>query len=652
MRGNPLRVLMVEDSEDDALLVLRELERKGGYTIAWKRVDTEKDLRSTLDEDAWDVIIADYSMPHFDGIDALRVVKERGLDVPFILVSGTVGEDTAVEAMRVGAHDYVMKDDLARLVPAIRRELGEVEVRRKRRESEAKFEAIFSSVTDGILLADLESKRFGLANEAVCRMLGYTHEEIARLGVTDIHPEDDLPYVVEQFERQARKEITVAVNIPVKRKDGTVFYADVSSSPIELGNKRYLIGIFRDVTERKRMEQELRTSHDRLSRTLDELKTKEREIVQQERLRALGEMASGIAHDFNNALSPIMGFSDLALRRPETMADGEKMTRYLQHIRKAAKDAAAVVARLRQFYRPREEGETHSPIDLNLLTEDIISITEPKWKNESLAKGKTITIETKLGEMPPVPASENEMREVLTNLTLNAVDAITGSGRITFRTSVEGENAVIEVADTGEGMSEESVARCMEPFFTTKAEHGTGLGLSVTHGIVRRHNGTISVASAEREGTTFTVRLPLEATGATEVHNRETADRFSRPLRILVVEDEPEIRELMTGYLAGDGHSIETADDGREGFEKFQTGRYDLVITDMSMPEMSGTHLASLVKETAPGKPVILLTGFGRMAEDLQSMPVEADQVVGKPVDLDSLRKAIAEVMSGSDTGT
>jgi PAS domain S-box-containing protein len=259
----PIRVLIVEDMEDDALLVVRELER-GGFNPTYELVETESAMTAALESKEWDLILSDYAMPQFNAMGAIKVWRKTGAHLPFIIISGTIGEDTAVEAMRLGVHDYLMKDKLKRLCPAVERELRDADVRRRRmraeealRESEERFRTIFDSANDGILLAEKEGKKFHLGNQAICKMLGYGEDEIKETGVIDIHPEQSLPHVIEQFEKQARREITVAEDIPVKRKDGSIFYADINTALIELSGKTYLMGIFRDVTDRKEAEKKV-----------------------------------------------------------------------------------------------------------------------------------------------------------------------------------------------------------------------------------------------------------------------------------------------------------------------------------------------------------------------------------------------------------
>ncbi len=389
----------------------------------------------------------------------------------------------------------------------------------------------------------------------------------------------------------------------------------------------------------------IRESNRRQEEMIVALEATHQQIVQQERLHALGEMASGIAHDFNNALSSIMGYSELLLMTPEGLDDRERVTGDLQTINTAAKDAAKVVSRLREFYRRRDEGEIFLPVSLKQLVEQAVSLTQPRWKDQAQARGITINIETDFQKVPLVSGNEADLREALTNLIFNAVDAMPDGGTITVRTHAEGECVVLEFSDTGTGMTEEVRRRCLEPFFTTKGERGTGLGLAMVYGIIQRHEGTIAIQSELGRGTTFIIRLPVQMEPKAEGRKQETATPV-RALRVLVVEDEPLTLKVLSEYLVGDGHTVETATTGREGVERFQAGRFDLVMTDMAMPGMSGDHLAHLIKQAAPHTPVMLVTGFGESMNAAGERPEGVDLIVNKPVTLTALRQAVAKVMA------
>ncbi len=408
-----------------------------------------------------------------------------------------------------------------------------------------------------------------------------------------------------------------------------------------------------EITARRRSEEVLRETNRQLELALSKVQQMQQNIVQQERLRALGQMASGIAHDFNNELAMIVGFCELLLNRPEFLSNPEKARSYLQMIRAAAGDATDVVDRLREFYRHRDEAEVPQAVNLNRVVEQAVLLTQPKWKYQAQAKGVTIEVATELEITTPVLGNASELREALTNLILNAVDALPVGGTLTIRTALCEGYAVLQVSDTGTGMSEEVRRRCLEPFFTTKGERGSGLGLSLVYGVVDRHGGTIEIDSHFGRGTTFTIRLPLDRQDE-QVGGRSTPRvAASSPRRILVVDDEAQLCRILTEYLAVDGHTVEIAGNGREGVAKFLAScgeaapsrRFDLVITDLAMPEMSGDQLAQAVKQVAPTTPVILLTGFGEMMRAAGEQPSGVDLVVAKPVSLAALQQALSRVL-------
>jgi signal transduction histidine kinase len=398
--------------------------------------------------------------------------------------------------------------------------------------------------------------------------------------------------------------------------------------------------------EHARALEELQQSHRALQEAMQQLQQTQQQVIQQQRLRALGEMASGIAHDFNNALTPILGLTELLLDDPQVTTDPQ-VKRYLEMIRTAAQDAAQTVSRLREFYRPRGRAELRQPLDINSVVEEAVQLTAPRWREQAEAKGVFIRVHTDLQTVPLISANGSELREVLQNLIFNAVDAMPRGGDITLRTltadSPSADWVVIEVQDNGVGMDEETRARCFEPFFSTKGEQGSGLGLAVVYGIVQRHDGKIEIDSKVGEGTTVRVFLPVVPL-ENDVADKGEEPSPLRPLRILLVEDKPLVREVVWEHLIRQGHTVDTASDGQQGLEKFLASRYDLVITDLAMPAMSGEQLAMEIKKIAPNKPIILLTGFGdpRLAQNAYSELV--DCVLIKPVTLFALRQAIAKV--------
>ncbi len=309
---------------------------------------------------------------------------------------------------------------------------------------------------------------------------------------------------------------------------------------------------------------------------------------------------------------------------------------------KARSGASKIVQRLRDFYRPEETVELRHPVQMNKLIEQAISLTQPKWRTLSIAAGREINVRTDLAEIPTIAGDPAELREGLTNLVFNAVDAMPDGGTLILRTATEGTDVVIQISDTGTGMSEETRNRCLEPFFTTKGERGTGLGLAMVFGIIQRHGGTIEIRSTLGEGTTFTLRLP--ASEAQTEAALIAVEAFERSLHILVVDDQPVLCELLCHFLENDLHTVETAESGHEALEKFEAGHFDLVITDQVMTSMNGEQLAEELKARDATVPVILLTGFGEDWTADNQQPSAIDIVVAKPFSRSGLRQAMMQV--------
>jgi len=387
-----------------------------------------------------------------------------------------------------------------------------------------------------------------------------------------------------------------------------------------------------------------------------QLRRTQEQVSRQERLNALGQMASGIAHDFHNALVPIAGYTDILLDHPEQLQDTQKSLRCLKLIQTGVRDAASVVSRLREFYRRRKDSEKFQPVELNQMVEQVIDLTRPKWRDEALARGCTIEMRAELEPVPSVLGSVSELREMLTNLIFNALDAMPKGGAITIKTlrarsapetggdrsSGQSERVALEVSDTGVGMTEETRQRCLEPFFSTKGERGSGLGLAMVYGTVKRHRGTLDLNSAVGAGTRVTLSFPAESAAEAVAPRRSALP--ARSLDVLVVDDEPMARDVMSLYLTGDGHRVQTASNGHEGLEQFKAGHFDVVLTDHAMPGLNGGELAGLIKQLAPTVPVILATGFGDILEATDGQPAGVDLVLTKPVSMAVLRETLAEL--------
>ncbi len=397
---------------------------------------------------------------------------------------------------------------------------------------------------------------------------------------------------------------------------------------------------------RHRDELEIRVAERtrKLEKALADLKAAQEQMIRQERLRALGQMVSGIAHDFNNILMPILGLSDYLLNMEDNGALNEEARTAVETIESAALDARQIIMRLREFYRPDEDPKLVS-VDLAQVVRRAVKLTEPAWKVQTEAEDRRTVIDLNLPYVSAVMANESQLREVLTNLILNAVDAMPSGGSIRISLTEEEGCVSVAVRDTGVGMPESVRRRCLDPFFSTKGELGTGLGLSMCHGIVQRHNGTMAIDSDEGWGTTVTIMLPV-AGGAADAS--ETAPKVVLPegLRVLVVDDEEWARDLLKRFLGSLGYEVKIASSGAEGIDFMDDATFDLVITDRAMTGLSGSRVAEYAAGHASDTAVVMLTGFGALMEDVGECPEGVDVLLGKPIIARELFAAIDKALA------
>jgi signal transduction histidine kinase/CheY-like chemotaxis protein len=391
-----------------------------------------------------------------------------------------------------------------------------------------------------------------------------------------------------------------------------------------------------------------------LQRAYEDLRHSQQSVLQNERLRALGQMASGIAHDINNAISPVSLYTELLLQQEKQIsAQGRGRLATMQ---RAIEDVAGTIERMREFYRPRESGGSFRRIDVHTAINQVLELTEPRWRALPQERGIVIDLERHFAKSTlEILGDEVELRDALTNLVFNAVDAMPEGGALTIstRTSTDVTNTksvVIEVSDTGIGMDEETRKRCVEPFFTTKGERGTGLGLASVYGMLKRHDAELEVDSAPGKGTTMRMIFPGLAESREGASAAAPAQSIRRKLKILVVDDDPVLSRSLDDALAVDSHQVELAPGGQAGIEKFTAAHqsdqsFDLVITDLGMPRVDGRKVAVAVKALSPGTPVILLTGWGQRLLDEGEVPDNIDQVLSKPPRLSQLRAAIAQLV-------
>jgi two-component system cell cycle sensor histidine kinase/response regulator CckA len=598
LSATTLRVLLVEDVESDAALLVRSL-RQGGYDVHHERVQTVGEMRAALRGHPWDVVVSDYRLPQFDAPSALEILKETGLDIPFIVVSGTIGEETAVSMMKAGANDYLMKDNLTRLAPAVERELREARSRRQRRQaeealraSEERFRAVFDATVDGILVADRESGALVMANGALCHMLGGSEAELLRLGLRDIHAPEELPAVIVSLRDRVADGAAVARNVSMTRRDGAPFVADVSVVPVVIDGRDCLLGVYRDMSALREMEAQMR---------------------QAQKIEAIGRLAGGVAHDFNKILGVILGHTELGLR---SLRDDGPLRANPDQIRASAEKAAALTRQLLVFSR-KEPLETRA-LDLNAIVRNLGRMLDRLI-------GDDVELRVSLGSnLGAIVADPGQIEQVVINLAVNARDAMPDGGRITIATweedvtgspdcaGFDGPAAcvVLSVADTGCGMDDTVRQHIFEPFFTTKdAGKGTGLGLSTVYGIVQQAGGCVAVESEVNRGTTFRVYLPRSSDKPEPSFSKEShAPTLGRGETVLVVEDSASLRDVVRDILE---RPVVAVNGGEALLLVEETGlRPDLLITDVVMPGINGAVLADRLRKILPGLKVLFMSGY------------------------------------------
>ncbi len=606
--SKPLRILQIEDSESDADLILRLL-MQAGFEVFSHRVEDAEGLRHALEDPSWDVIIADYHLPGFDAPGALRILQECGQDIPCIVVSGMMGEETAVEMMKSGAHDYLTKNNLTRLAPAVERELAEAAARRESRQAQEELRGSeerlalaveatqigtfdFYPQTGKLIWSKFARQHYGLSPEAEV-----TYDTFLRA----LHPSD-------------RERATRTLQHALRYENGGDYADDFRAVGIEDGQERWLssrgrvffgegnqpvrfVGVILNVTERKRLEQQL---------------------LQAQKLESVGRLAGSIAHDFNNLLTIINGYAHLVLAE---MGPQDNLRDPMEELSKAAMQAAALTRQLVSFSR-RQVAEPRT-IVVNEFVKDYENMLR-RLLGENIEL--VLTLDPHAGAFRADPG---QMGQVLMNLAVNAKDAMPEGGKLVIETSSmvvdeqfarshlyvsPGHYVVLAVTDTGTGMSAEVKSHLFEPFYTTKEQgKGTGLGLSTVYGIVvNQSSGSIWVSSEPGQGTTLKLFFPSFGLEAAADSPGSIERISSRGETILLAEDEAGVRKYTREILQRYGYIILEATNGLEALSvaRSHPGPIHLLLTDIIMPNMGGVELAGKFTAEFPRIPVLFMSGY------------------------------------------
>jgi two-component system cell cycle sensor histidine kinase/response regulator CckA len=638
----PVRVLLLEDDEADAALIRRELRRITPAPDV-RHVTTEAGFSSALGEYDPQIILSDHNIPSFSGGAALEVARRLAPDIPFILVTGSLDEETAVSYLKNGAADYILKDRLVRLGPAVVEAMERAHQRALLRRQERLLRQIIDANPSLIFVKDWDG-RFILVNQAVADIYGSTVENL--IGKTDADFNTN-PDEVAHFLRSDREVMTAArpkliAEEPVTNPGtGETRWFQTIKVPLRLPDDDHpkLLGVATEISERKRLEEQL---------------------LQSQKMEAVGQLAGGVAHDFNNILTAIVGYTDLLA---VDFQGNDRSLEDLDEIRKAARRAAALTRQLLAFSRkqvlePRD-------IELNGLVQNLDKMLR------SLIT-ENIDLRAELSpDIAAVRADPNQIEQVIMNLAINARDAMPKGGTLTIETRnatldadyaaqhvsvVPGKYVMLAVSDTGHGMDEKTKARIFEPFFTTKPEgRGTGLGLSTVYGIVKQSGGNIWLYSEPGKGTTFKVYLPAVDPDMADQARPQTA-----PLRegaragasgkaetVLLVEDDAQLRRLAHRALATEGYIVLEADRGAVALDiaRRHPGRIDLLLTDVVMPDTNGRKLADALRTERPGLRVLFMSGYPDGAIVHHGMLDPGVAYLPKPFTTEAVARKIREVL-------
>ncbi|HKS04705.1 MAG TPA: response regulator [Gemmatimonadaceae bacterium] len=590
----PLRLLIAEDSEDDALLLVRNL-RQADYAVSFERVAAPAALRDAITREHWDLVISDYNMPGFGGLDALAIVRAHDRDVPFVFVSGSIGEDVAVAAMRAGAQDYVMKNNMQRLAPAIERELTDSKLRRDSHVAEQRLRAttevlhaMFTASPLAIIITGLDG-HVQLWNPAAQRLFGWSEQEVLGVPLPTI-PDDASEEAIELRAQRLQPGPVGGRDVKRRRRDGFLIDVNVSAAVIRdgAGSPNRVLVLVQDIRDRKRLEAQ---------------------FLQAQKMEAVGQLAGGIAHDFNNLLTVITSYSDFLLADlPHEDPKREEVTQ----IRSAADAATALSRQLLVFSRNQ------------VLQPQVVSLNDIVSGSHKLLKrliGADIELVLSLDkELGLVEADPGQVEQVVMNLSINARDAMPSGGKVvvetrnTFDATTNSPCVTLAVSDNGVGMDASTQARIFEPFFTTKDPgKGTGLGLATVYSIVNQYDGTIHVYSEPGVGTTFKIHLPrIDSPVPAPPQPQDSPEALHGTECVLIVEDAAAVRAVTRQVLERFGYAVIEAPDGPTALRLAAKvhGAIDLLLTDVVMPGMSGRLLAEQFRAARPNAKVLFASGY------------------------------------------
>jgi signal transduction histidine kinase/HPt (histidine-containing phosphotransfer) domain-containing protein len=642
-----LRVLIVEDSENDAQLLVMEL-RRGGWQIEHERVDTPGSMTLALARQRWDLIIADYAMPQFSGIAALSLARKSAADAPFMLISGMVGEATAVAAMKAGASDYLLKADLSRLVPAVERELRGVEERARAGETRRLLDVRESQLADALRRAKLGTWNLNLLADSTelsdeAQLLlrcapGESHLTFAQF-LECIHPDDRDAFAAAFFNPVVTQ---IALDFRLAGHDGPPTFVSIRGQIVrdENGDATMAAGMIQDITERKLADAEL-------------VKCKE---AAEAANRAKSEFLANMSHELRTPMSAILGFAEMMLLTGEDAPDHKEC---IQVIRRNADHLLELINEILDISKIEAGHMTIEQVrcDVPALLSEVVALMKSRAGEKELAFNLEID-----GPLPRyVLTDPMRLRQILVNLLGNAIK-FTPAGSIEMLVCGEQLDQslmlAIEIRDTGIGMTSEQLKRVFEPFVqaeqsTTRKFGGTGLGLAISRRLARLMDGSITVTSVPGKGTTFTVILKTGAVEGSETFSQiedepqtavsQVAQVVAHPIsaRVLLVEDGRDNRRLISTHLKMAGASVDFAENGGIALELAGSSSYDLILMDMQMPVMDGYQATAELRRRGIATPIIALTAYAMSEDRDKCLASGCNDYLSKPVSREKLLNTV-----------
>jgi two-component system cell cycle sensor histidine kinase/response regulator CckA len=633
----PLKVLIVEDSKDDAELLLHAL-RHAGYDPAAVQVQSAQAMRTQLSKRSWDLVISDYVLPGFGGMAALKVLQETDEDTPFIIVSGKIGEDVAIEALKAGANDYLLKDRLSRIGPAVDRALKEVAQRKKRkqaeqnlRESEERYRRLVESCPEGMFILTGETIVF--ANPAAVSLLGVkTPIELVGKRLLDF-VDQNYRDLVEEHLRQALDGLDgPLLEQKMVRLDGSPALVEALARRIHYHGEPAIQVLCRDVSTRKHLEQQLLSA---------------------QKMEAIARLAGGVANDFNNLLTVITGYSGLIR---SGLAQDHPLQKDVHQVIQSTERAIGLTNQLLAI--SRKDVLAPEPINLNAVLEQ----TAPLLRR---LMGDNIETSLELAaDLPRIRADRGQLETVIINLCAHSRESMLHGGKLTIRTEAlhlkkaqhnqlhlgAGDYIVLSITDTGLGLSEEHQKHLFEPFFgSVQPGKNSGLGLATVYAIVKQHGGQIACASEVGKGSTFKIYLPAYKSASTEGSHQ--APQFGAAVSgavILLAEDEEVLREFANLILRKHGYHVLTARDGLEALNVLEQYKrpVDLLFTDVVMPRLGGAELFKRFVELSPDVPVIFTSGYPRSILPESGLDDPSLEFLQKPYTTATLLEKIRVVLT------